>query len=301
MLRAKHGPLIDEGVERVRWFLGEYSPEYLWVPVSGGKDSAAVWGLVARATSEYIAVFIQIPGQTHRDNIESVYMQARILNVRDHVLVKVSKTRLIRGTLEEAVSTCSRPCLLHILAFDTHGRDYWAAMRQYGFPAPLGRFGKGTRWCCGTFKHRVLERLPYNGRRDGKPWKYGADGVKAADSPYRRKRYTSMVQSWERTRDTYLFPLLTATDKEVWGLLRELGLFEAVVKQYERWGRSPNCMWCPMLGKKAVERTYEAMPQAMKKLVARELEALRPRYKPTTFSYKAISWWLGVLRGDGPD
>ena len=279
----------------IEGFIDRYKPSPLWVPVSGGKDSAAVWGLVSRVTSDYAVVYIQIPGQTHMDNVRSVLETARILGVKSQRTVRVDKTRLIREKLESALRECQRPCLLRVVAFDTHGRDFWAAMSQYGFPAPLGRFGRGTRWCCGVFKHRVLQRLPYNGCRNGRPWKYGVNGVKATDSPYRRKRYTSHEQTWEKTRDTYLFPLLNLTDKQVWQLLDRLNLTRAVAPQYNAWGRSPNCMWCPLIGKTRAARTAQAIPPGMRALITRHLLGLRDRYKEGTYSREKIDQWLQIL------
>ncbi len=287
--------LLDKLSHLVRYFMSEHGPDYLWVPVSGGKDSAAAWSVVARATRDYVAVYIMIPGQTHADNVASVQSQARILGVRETITVKVDRTRDIRSKLEVAVSTCERPCLLQVLAFDTHGRDYWRAMKQYGFPAPLGRYGRGTRWCCGTFKHRVLQRLPYNGSRNGLSWKYGVNGVKATDSPYRARKYQNIVQTWERTKDTYLFPLLNLTDSQVWSLLEETKITSAVLPQYKKWGRSPNCMWCPLLGKKAAIQTIKAMPEGVRRLIQERLEELLPRYKSGTYSRKMITMWLSLL------
>ena len=288
--------LLLEALDKTRFFIERYSPDPLWVLVSGGKDSAAVWGLAARATTGYVAVYIQIPGQSHADNVEAVHRLAGILGVRERRVVVVKETRRIRDRLQETVETCSVPCLLHVIPYTSRGEDFWAAMRRYGYPAPLGRFGRGTRWCCGTFKHRVLQRLPYNGTRAGLPWKYGVDGVKATDSPYRARRYTADIITWPRTRDTYLFPLRTMNDTEVWNLLEHMGLREAVEQQYRRWGRSPNCMFCPMIGSKSlIERTVEAMPEGARRLLRETLEQLLPRYKPTTFSHKSITKWLQAL------
>ena len=287
--------IINKLVIMIKNFIAEYMPEYLWIPVSGGKDSALAWALVSKATNNYIAVHILIPGQTHADNLRSVIKQSKVLGIRDSVTVKISKTKLIRQTLGEAIETCVRPCLLKIVAFDTYGRDFWKAMKQYGFPAPLGRFGKGIRWCCGTFKHRVLQRLPFNGTNNGKPWKYGVNGIKATDSPYRKKRYKNYVMTWEKTHDTYLFPLLKLDNEQVWSLLKYLGIYTIVYQQYSKWGRSPNCMWCPMLGAKYVEKTVQALPQNTKLFIAKELSFLLPRYVETTYSYKKINEWLRLL------
>ncbi len=288
--------LLEELTERVRTFYQVFRPRFLWVPVSGGKDSAAVWGLAARAGVPYVAVYIQIPGQSHADNLRAVLETARLLGVEERRVVRVAETRRIKKTLSEALEGCEPPCLLHVVAYTHRGEDFWAAMRRYGYPAPLGRFGKGTRWCCGTFKHRVLGRLPCNGDRWGRPWRFGMDGVKATDSPYRAKRYTHDIITWPDTRDTYLFPLRTLRDDEVWRLLDLLGLSDAVRPQYEKWGRSPNCMFCPMIGRRElIERTVEAMPPAARRLLREVLEELLPRYKPTTFSYRSITKWLAAL------
>lgn len=286
-----------ERAARVREFFEETGAEYLWVPVSGGKDSAAVWGLAARAGVPYAAVFIQIPGQTVADNILAVEALAAALGVKDLATVVIRETRGIRGALSCALSTCSTPCLLRVIPFTPRGEDFWGAMLRYGFPAPLGRFGRGTRWCCGTFKHRVLNRLPYNGRRNGVPWKYGIDGTKATDSPYRARVYRGDVMTWEGTRDTYYLPLRTMSDGEVWALLDALGLAEVVRPQYERWGRAPNCFFCPMLGRAAMQRAAGAMTPQQRAHVAKHLRAILPKYREGTYSRKAIEAWLEVLEG----
>lgn len=286
---------VDARAVKIREFLDSTGAEYLWVPVSGGKDSAAVWGLAASAGVPYAAVFIQIPGQTVADNITAVESVAALTGVRDRVTVVVSETRRIRDELGNALSTCTLPCLLRVIPFTPRGEDFWAAMLRYGFPAPLGRFGKGTRWCCGTFKHRVLNRLPFNGRRGGIPWKYGVDGTKATDSPYRAKVYRNDIMTWEATRDTYYLPLRTMTNDQVWALLQVLGLADAVRPQYERWGRAPNCFFCPMLGKKAARKAAEAMTPQQRAHVIRHLKAILPRYREGTYSRRAIQAWLEAL------
>ncbi len=286
---------VSERATKIREFLAGTGAEYLWVPVSGGKDSAAVWGLTAAAGVPYVAVYIQIPGQTVADNIRAVELIAKALGVRDTTVVVVGETRRIRDELGNALSTCTLPCLLRIVPFTPRGEDFWAAMLRYGFPAPLGRFGKGTRWCCGTFKHRVLNRLPYNGRRNGEPWKYGVDGTKATDSPYRARVYQRDIMTWEATRDTYFLPLRTVTDAEVWEMLEAMGLISAVKPQYEKWGRAPNCFFCPMIGKKSVEKVVSAMTSQQKMLVIKYLKEVLPRYKKETYSYKAITEWLTLM------
>ncbi len=286
---------VNAKAAKIREFFEGSGADYLWVPVSGGKDSAAVWGLAARAAIPYVAVFIHIPGQTVSDNILAVEEIATTLDIKDKVTVVVSETRRIRVSIEGALSTCSLPCLVRVVPFTHKGEDFWAAMLRYGFPAPLGRFGRGTRWCCGTFKHRVLSRLPYNGRRDGMPWKFGVDGTKATDSPYRARVYREDIMTWEVTRDTYYLPLRTMRDEDVWALLEVLGLAEIVRPQYERWGRAPNCFFCPMLGKTAVRRATEAMTLQQKTFVAKHLRAVLPRYKDGTYSRRAIEAWLEAL------
>ena len=161
--------LVDEARGKVRGFLRDYRPEFLYVLVSGGKDSVAVWALVDSVTDEYVAVFLHIAGQSHADNINAVYRVARELGVSSRSVVRVDATRSIRGRLREAIDSCSRPCLLHVIVYTHRGEDFWAALLRYGYPTPFSKYGWGVRWCCGTFKHRVFNRLPYNGVRGGTP------------------------------------------------------------------------------------------------------------------------------------
>ena len=292
------GAIIRKRVAGIRRFFLDYSPDYLYVPVSGGKDSAAVWGLVARAGVPYVAVFIQIPGQTVADNIAAVEGLAKALGVKDSVTVVVKETEGIWPRLSGAIAGCRKPCLMRVIPFTQYGEDFWGAMLRYGFPAPLGRFGMGTRWCCGTFKHRVLNRLPYNGRLNGRPWRFGVNGIKATDSPYRRKKYREDVMTWESTKDTYYFPLRTLTDDIVWRIMKALRLAEIVRPQYERWGRAPNCFFCPMLGKRAMAATVKAMTPQQRALVVEHLRRVLPRYKEGTYSYRSIKEWLEVIEGE---
>lgn len=291
----KIGVSVAEMVSGIREFFGVYSPDFLWVPVSGGKDSSAVWGLVAVAGLPYAAVFIQVPGLTVADNIGVVESLATRLGVKDSRTVVVRETGRVRSLLEEAISSCTLPCLLRVLPFTPRGEGFWGAMLRYGFPAPLGRFGRGTRWCCGTFKHRVLNRLPFNGFMGSQPWRFGVDGSKATDSPYRARVYRSDVMTWARTRDTYYLPLRTLSDGDVWALLAELGIDSVVRPQYLKWGRAPNCFFCPMLGKSAMRRAAEAMTPQQRSLVVKHLKAVLPRYREGTYSYRAIRAWLEVL------
>lgn len=285
--------ILSNSVEKVKLFMKMYPMDYLYVNVSGGKDSSAVWGIVDKATRDYVVFFIHIPGQSHYDNVTAVYNMAKILNVKDIVKVKLDKTREMREKIKEAISSCGRPCLIHAVVFDTYGEDFWRAMQRYGFPAPLERFGAGVRWCCGTFKHRTLGHLPYNGKLDGKEWHFGVDGTKATDSPYRTKVYKTCIITWEKTRDTYLFPIRTLTDDEVWELLKVMGLYEVVHVQYEKWGRSPNCMWCPMVSsKELMKKTWVNMSPGGRELVKKTLEGMMNKYKESTFSFKEIKKWL---------
>ena len=287
--------LINELKYKVRDFMARYEPEYLYVLVSGGKDSVAAWSIVNDTIRNYVVIYIHIPGQTHADNIETVYRVAEKLDIKDTRRVVVKETRLIRKQLKEAIDSCNLPCLLHIIVFTHRGEDFWKALKRYGYPAPFGIFGKGTRWCCGTFKHRVFNRLPYNGEYNGVPWKFGVDGPKATDSSYRRKVYVSDIMTWEKTRDTYLLLLRTLTDDDVWRILKYYGLYDIVYKQYMKWGRSPNCMFCPMIGMKNALLTILALNDETKKFIASNLRELLPRYKPGTFSYNSITKWLKAL------
>lgn len=288
--------LLNRARNAVRDFITRYRPEYLYVLVSGGKDSAAVWAIVDEVTSDYIAVFLHIAGQTHADNIYTVYSLAKALGVTEKRVVRVDRTRLIRDELRKAIDSCSTPCLLHVIVYTHRGEDFWSALLRYGYPTPFSRYGWGVRWCCGTFKHRVFNRLPYNGVYRGTPWKYGVDGVKATDSPRRRRIFTSDVITWEKTRDTYLFPIRDWTDEQVWEALRHYGLYEIVHRQYERWGRSPNCMFCPMVGRMdSIMQTVRAMPEGARRRLREILEKLLPRYKQGTYAYRSISKWLRAL------
>ncbi len=295
IIEAKKRALTSDRITLIKQFMDVFAPDYLYVLVSGGKDSVAAWSLVNDAVRDYVVVYNHIPGQTHTDNVEVVYSVADKLGVKDKARVIVKETRRIRDQLRESIESCRMPCLLHVIVYTHRGEDYWSAMKRYGYPAPLGRWGMGTRWCCGVFKHRIFNRLPYNGTYNGKEWKYGVDGSKATDSPYRRKIYVKDIMTWVKTRDTYLLPLRTLSNEDVWTILRFYGLYEIVHKQYEVWGRAPNCTFCPMLSRRKAEITVKAMSPAMRKHISGILKEIRGRYKETTFSYRSINTWLQLL------
>ncbi len=110
---------VEAGVDGVRGPLA--------VMFSGGKDSLVVLDVVHRAlgAGRYIVAYIEIPGNTHEENIEYAYRIARLYG------------------LEPGVS------FLH-LRHERH--DFYKLVERWGWPGPR------RRWCMTTFKTSVVNR-----------------------------------------------------------------------------------------------------------------------------------------------
>ena len=105
--------------------LRDKKPKYVFF--SGGKDSLAVLLLAVEhwPRSTFEAVYTEVPGNTHPDNVRYVYEVCRELGVRLHHM-----KNLYYG-------------------------DFFACMRRWGLPWAC------SRWCYRVFKKAMWEALPW--------------------------------------------------------------------------------------------------------------------------------------------
>lgn len=75
--------------------------------------------------------------------------------------------------------------------------------------------------------------------------------------------------------DYTLAPLCDLRDPQVWALLEYYGIRSIVARQYEKWGRSPNCVLCPLASKRQLQRAVRQLPTGFMK---RYYEALRDHH-----------------------
>jgi len=283
--------------DRIRRFIDEYRPRFIYVFFSGGKDSAAVLAAAASCCKDrVVAVFNHIVGQTHALNVQAALGVARKLGLQIRRIVPKSPEHL---SLELARQPPRPGELLYLVVRSYRlGLDYWSAVKHWGFPAPAERFGKGVRWCCSEFKEKWWRDLPSNGLYEGKPAKYLLVGVKRSDSSYRRKKWKdSMVRVFRVSRgvDVALAPLADLSDADVWSLLRHYGVYDTVRKQYDVLGHSPNCLLCPLMNTEALRRSLTVLPCSYLASLRKTLSELRGRYSEGTFSFRVLGRWLSVL------
>ena len=283
--------------ERVRRFIDEYRPRFVYVMFSGGKDSATALAAAMRvAPNRVVAVFSHIVGQTHHLNLQAALETAKHLGMRVRVLRPGSPGELRLALLREPPRP---PELLVVVVSYRHGLSYWDAVLRYGFPAPAERFGRGLRWCCSEFKEKWWHELPANTVYNGRPAKALIAGVKASDSPYRAKRWKQPVNIFRAAQGQYriaLAPLYDLRDHHVWSLLRHYGLYETIHKQYEVFGHSPNCVLCPLMNMEAFEKTIRVLPKSYLKRVLDVLVKVRGRYRDGTFSATRLDKWIRMIR-----
>lgn len=284
---------------RIRNFIDEYRPKWIYVFFSAGKDSSAVLAAAAACCKDRtVAVFNHIVGQTHSLNVTAALTVARRLGFAIRRLAPRSPDELKLMLTREPPQPGE---MIYILARSYRfGLDYWTAVSRWGFPAPAERWGRGVRWCCSEFKEKWWHVLPANGVYHGKPAKYLVVGIKRSDSSYRRRKWSgTMVKVFMSSPiDVALAPLADLTDNDVWMLLKHYGIYDIVHRQYEIMGHSPNCVLCPLMGKRALQRTVEQLPTTYLKRVLGVLAEVRGRYGGSTFSGRRIDEWVRVIRGE---
>ncbi len=245
--------------KRIRNFWDRHGRPTLYVGFSGGKDSAAVLAAAVRAVGReaVVAWFWHIPGQTHRDNLAAARGVAERLGLGWR-FIRVGEPRELQrvdpepGTVYQVLRA---------------GPPYWALLRLHGPPAPPPY----PRWCCKLYKEEPLAWLP----PQKPPYRYIVTGVKRADSRARAKRWPQGCEREFRAprgiRDLAIAPLCDLDDAQVWALLEHLGLRGIVEEQYRKWGRSPNCVLCPLASRAQLVRAARLLPHPY---VQRFLDAL---------------------------
>lgn len=236
----------------IREWLGRNGYPSYYVGFSGGKDSTAVLALAARAYPEgLIGVFVHIPGQTVTDNVVAARGVARELGLSWETL-RVGDPRELSESIDPSVGGV----VYHVIV---GRRPYWELLRVKGSPAPPPR----PRWCCRYYKEEPMNWLPPS-RSDGS--RFIVTGVKRADSRARARRWADSCEHLFKPRvgparlDVTLAPLCDLNHADVWGILEYLGLYGIVRRQYEKWGRSPNCVLCPLASKRQLERAVKQLP-----------------------------------------
>ena len=293
--------LASRGIGRVRKVLERYKPSPVFIMFSGGKDSALASLFTAEVTDDFIMVFLHIAGQTHRDNISAVY--GFIEELKDIFGLSINSARFVcrnpgdmRRNMYRALYNYSRPLLVHaVVTSHSLGLDYWNTLRKYGFPMPLERAGKGKRFCCSEFKSKWFDELPPNTKKFER---VVVSGVKKTDSFYRRKLWDNYVMIFNKHTkypDITIAPLIDYTDIEVMLLLKQYNV-KSILKQYEKWRRSPNCVICPLQGKHGFMLALKNLPCNYLNHVVSYIEELLPRYRSTTFSHKKIKEWIFLIR-----
>jgi len=220
----------------------------IYIMFSGGKDSAALLAALPytkHAIRKAVIVYIQVAGNTHPENVATVYRFVERLGFGvDGVCVVVSPPN---HTIRNAVYGGCR--VIHVVRFSDEGVDFFDAMVSRGFPLSMSY---PSRWCRIVFKNRVVEALP-------RPW-FVVDGVRAVDSPARRRRVKQLVYTTTLVgyRLIVARPLFDMSDEEVWEVLREAGV-DKLLSTYERYGSSLNCSVCPLTPVEKLRRVAEGL------------------------------------------
>ena len=282
--------------ERIEGFIEEHRPRFIYVFFSGGKDSSAVLAAAASCCMDRIVVvYNHIVGQTHVLNVEAVMGVARRLGL-EIVRVVPRDGEWLRSWFAR---NPPRPGQLIYIVARTYryGLDFWSGVEKWGFPVAAERFGRGVRWCCGELKEKWWRRLPANGTYNGRPARYGAVGMKRADSPYRKRTWTSMVRVYKSTSpvNVTLAPLYDLSDEDVFALLRHYGIYDIVYKQYKLMGQSPNCVLCPLMGFDKLKKTLKQLKTPHIQHVYNTLCRIYPRYRDKKYSNRMITRWLEIL------
>ena len=255
--------LVSKARNRIWDVVAKYGKLPVIVSFSGGKDSAAALAAAVDAlgTDPVVAYFIHIPGQTIRDNVLAARLVAERLGLLWETIVWEYDTPLpaVGGTV------------YHVIVKDW---PYWELLAIKGTPLPPPR----PRWCCKRFKEEPLGYAPcapttLDGRRACA--RIVVVGVKRSDSRARAKRWANThakVFEREDSMDIAVAPLVDMNDAEVWALLSYHNIHDIVKEQYDRWGRSPNCVLCPLSSKKQLERAARLLPTSF---LQRYYEALK--------------------------
>lgn len=282
--------------DRIRSFLDNFRPRFVYVFFSAGKDSsAALAAAVNCCPDRVVAVFNHIVGQTHFLNSQAAINVAKELGLEIRRIVPRTPKELQEILFQEP----PRPgeLLYLVVRSSRYGLDYWSAVDKWGFPAPLERWRKGVRWCCAEYKKNWWKMLPPNGLYEAKPARYGIVGIKRSDSHYRSRRWKDFVHVFYSgpPLDVQLAPLLDLEDGHVWLLLKQYGIYDNVHRQYEAMGHSPNCTLCPLMDAKSFKKTIKALPTGYLERLEGVLLRLRERYVEGTFSHDKINRWLTVI------
>lgn len=286
---------------RIRNFIDEHGLGWVYVDWSGGKDSSLVLASALNCCRDKIvATFIHLAGQTVTDNVTTVLEIAKRYGLAIYKYTRLRHPRQLQSILYRDKPWENTPSLIYIVS-TAYGLDYWKATLKYGFEAPLERFGKGKRWACAHMKNEWLANRPTNGKWKGKPARFLVVGIRREESRYRAKTWSdTLVKPFGLTYHEYpdiaLAPIIDVKEVEVWKLLEYYGIHDVIKKQYDKWGRAPNCVLCPLMKKEEFKKAIRNLPQGYLERVKNTLLQVRQKYNNNLFSAKKIDEWLMLLK-----
>lgn len=287
-------------VERVKDFLLEHRPRWLYVMYSGGKDSVAALYASLRAATDLgvpvAAVYIIVPGLTHGDNVG--FVRRSWERLCPGCPIRVIRAR-VPGDVRWRIVDVDRHTLFMIVG---HGKRplFWDLVRIWGLPGPSERTGAGLRWCEPEHKGRWQRELPPNGRYGGRLARFLVVGVRRSESAYRARRWPSgsAVTTYEEggVVDVALSPIYDMSSADAWSIVEEAGLRRELARLYRVWGNSPNCVVCPLRSDRLNRQALERLPTPWLRLMLDSLLASRDRWKRGTFVREKTEKWIAIIQ-----
>jgi len=298
LLTYIHGEkLLDRITDRIRSFVDRHELVYLFV--SGDKDSAllllATSYLPEELRKKLIVVYTEIVENTHQMNIEQAY--SLIQRLLPEAMERVERVDAVRQNMVRVASMrIQPPAMIHIRAHnhDYQGKTFLDTMEMLGIGCVRASYARNPmekRWCMLQFKYKWWTEL-----RAIKGIRPLIVGVKTSDSIGRQRRWKDVdpnmpVKTFDTPTglDVALAPLVDMTSAEVTALLRQ---YNIVLRTYEMYGDSLNCMFCPFRGKDKIPRCVEAMPMYFARRLLNTLRNLRSQSK---FVRQVVEKWVPEL------
>ena len=289
--------------DRIRLFIEEHKPKWLYVDFSAGKDSSAVLAAALSCCRDMVvATYLHLAGQTILENSRAAIEVAKRLGLKIYKYSGLKTPTQLRSVLMRDKPWENAPSLIYVVT-TVSGMDYWSATLRYGLETPLERQGGKKRWGCALMKTMWLAARPPNGRYNDRPARFAAVGVRMQESRYRTKLWRGKLwqvfgEKYQKEPDVVLAPIVDMSDADVWSLLRHYGIYDIIRPQYKHWRRAPNCVICPMMGRQALRQAVSNLPSGYLCHVLSVLERIEPRYKDGTFSKKKIHEMINIIRDE---
>jgi len=242
LLEFARTDLFEKVVKRVRAFVEEHRPRFVYAFLSGGKDSTLATLAALRATRNVIVVYTEIVGNTHQLNVELVRELAYEHGMNVHWIYARNRTRFryeIDATIQQILDHNDMPALIHIRAWGaTHGDDFVSALARWGLPRGY------VRWCHHEFKGFWWSELPPT-RGHRRLYVYGVRALESSHLCFLWLDSNGVLEFDSRSgRDVALSPIYDFSTSEVHAVLRRL--WPRVLEHYDRYGDSLNCVFCPL-------------------------------------------------------